>query len=63
MYKYTVLKKEYVIETLGKGKDVLCIDFKNMRVMDCADMTVRTIQSYIESPDTVFYIKELVVVE
>ncbi len=52
---YTVLKSEYVIETLGKGGTVLVIDFQTMRVMNCADMTVTTINSYIAKADTVFY--------
>lgn len=57
VYKYDVLKPQYVVENLGKGKTVLVIDFKTMRVMDCVDMTVRTIQTFIDSTDTVFYIK------
>lgn len=53
---YSVLKKEYVIESLGKGKIVYCVDFKTMRVMDCESMTVGVIRSNIDSPDTVFYL-------
>lgn len=53
---YSVLKKEYVIENLGKDKTVYCVDFKTMRVMDCETMTVGTIKNYINSPDTVFYL-------
>ena len=52
---YTVIKSEYVIETLGKGNDVLVVDFQTMRVMSCLEMTVNTINSYIEKPNTVFY--------
>lgn len=52
---YTVIKKEYVIESLGKGKTVYCVDFKGMRVMDCGNMTISTIRNFIDSADSVFY--------
>lgn len=55
MKKYEGLKAQYVIETLGKGTDVLVCDFKSRKIVDCMDMTVRAINSYIDSPDTVFY--------
>ena len=47
MKTYTVLKSDYVVETLGKGNDVLVVDFQTMRVMSCLDMTINTINSYI----------------
>jgi hypothetical protein len=53
--KYEVLKKEYVIETLGKGTKVLVVDFQTMRVLDCSELTVNTINFYIGKDDTVFY--------
>jgi hypothetical protein len=53
--KYVVLKKEYVIETLGKGTKVLVVDFQTMRVLDCSELTVNTINFYIGKDDTVFY--------
>jgi hypothetical protein len=53
--KYEVLKKEYVIETLGKGTKVLVVDFQTMRVLDCSELTVNTINFYIGKGDTVFY--------
>lgn len=52
---YTELKKEYVIETLGKGTPVICCDFATMRMLDCADMTVNTIRSFIEKSETKFF--------
>ena len=55
MKTYTVIKSEYVVETLGKGNDVLVVDFQTMRVMSCLDMTINTINSYIAKPNTVFY--------
>ena len=52
---YTETKKEYVIESLGKGQTVLVVDFQTMRVMDCAEMTINTINSYIAKSDTKFF--------
>lgn len=52
---YTELKKEYVIETLGKGAKVILCDFATMRMLDCGDMTINTIQSFIDKADTKFF--------
>ena len=51
----TELKKEYVIETLAKGERVVVCDFATMRMAECADMTVNTIVSFIEKPETKFF--------
>ncbi len=53
--KYEVIKKEYVIETLGKGHIVIVCDFKTMRMINCENMTVKTINAFIAQDDTVFY--------
>lgn len=52
---YTELKKEYVIETLGKGVKVIMCDFYTMRMVDCGDMTVNAINAFIEKSETKFY--------
>lgn len=52
---YTELKKEYVIETLGKGDKVIMCDFSTMRMVDCGDMTVNTILAFIEKSETKFF--------
>ena len=52
---YTETKKDYVIESLGKGQTVLVVDFQTMRVMDCAEMTINTINSYIAKDYTKFF--------
>jgi hypothetical protein len=56
---YTELKKEYVIETLGKGNRVIMCDFATMRMVDCGEMTVSAINSFLAKPETKFY-KEVV---
>lgn len=51
----TELKKEYVIENLGKGNTVIMCDFSTMRMVDCAEMTVQAINSFIDKPETKFF--------
>lgn len=52
---YTEIKKEYVIEKLGKGDTVIMCDFSTMRMADCGEMTVNTIRAFMEKPETKFY--------
>ena len=56
-YTYTVVDGKYVVEKLGKGETVLCVDFPTMRVFDCGDLTVNAIISFVEKDGTVFYTK------
>lgn len=51
----TELKKEYVIENIGKGNCVILCDFDSMRMIDCVDLTVKSINAFIEKPNTKFY--------
>jgi hypothetical protein len=52
---YEQLKKDYVIETLAKGNVVIVCDFSSMRMLSCGEMTVNTIRSFMDKPDTVFF--------
>lgn len=52
---YTELKKEFVIENLGKGNTVIMCDFSTMRMVNCDTMTVGAIQSFMEKPETKFF--------
>lgn len=58
MFSYAVVDKKYVIEKLGKGECVICVDFKTMRNYDCETMTIGAIRAYMDSTDTVFYTKK-----
>ena len=51
----TEVKKEYVIETLGKGEKVIMCDFSTLRMADCGEMTVNAINAFIEKPETKFF--------
>ena len=57
-YKYTVLKSQYVMEKLGQGATVLCCDFTGMRLINCGDMAVNTLQAFMADGVSVFYVKE-----
>lgn len=63
MFNYALVDKKYVIEKLGKGECVICVDFKSMKNYDCETMTISGIRAYMESTDTVFYTKAEVVDE
>ena len=52
---YTELKKEYVIETLGKGARVIMCDFATMRMLECVELSVAAVNSFIEKPETKFF--------
>ena len=48
------------MEKLGQGATILCVDFNGMRVIDCGDMKVNTLQKFIADSANVFYVKEAV---
>lgn len=60
MFKYTIVKNEYVMEKLGKGSEIVCVDFTGMRLINCGDMLVNTLQKFLKDGVSVFYLKELV---
>jgi len=51
----TEVKKEYVIETLGKGERLVMCDFATLRMAECGEMTVNAINAFIEKPETKFF--------
>lgn len=59
-YKYTVVKNEYVMQKLGMGVEVICVDFNGMRLMNCGDMVVSQLQLFLADGVSVFYTKEAV---
>ena len=52
---YAEVKKEYVIETIAKGDRVLLCDFSTMRMVDCKDLTIQAINSFINNTATKFF--------
>lgn len=53
--KFTELKKEYVIQTLGQGNTVIACDFSTLKMSNCDDMTVGAINALIAKAETVFF--------
>lgn len=51
----TDLKSEFVLATLGKGIKVVMCDFPTMRMIDCGEMTVNAINSFIEKDTIKFF--------
>lgn len=58
-YTYTEVKPQYVIEKLGKNANIIMCDFASRRMVNCDDMTVGAIQSFLEK-DSVKFFEEVV---
>ena len=54
-YSYSETKKDYVLESLGKGYSVVLADFQAMKMLDCGNLTVNAINSYMARNDVKFY--------
>ncbi len=52
---HTEVKKEYVIETLGNGTEVIVVDFGKMVVLSCFELTVSQINNFIAKAETKFF--------
>lgn len=51
----TELKGEFVLATLGKGTNVTMCDFATNRMIDCGEMTVNSINAFIEKGTAKFF--------
>ena len=49
------LDGQYVLATLGKGTKVTMCDFATNRMVDCGDMTVNSINAFIEKGTAKFF--------
>lgn len=54
-YSYNELNKESVIDNLEIGNKVIMCEFGTRRMMDCDDMSVKTIQAFKAKSDTKFF--------
>ena len=54
-YNYVEVKPSYVIEKLGKNANVIMCDFATRRMVNCDDMTVGAIQSFLDKSSTKFF--------
>lgn len=52
---YIAVEKENVIEMLGTGEKIIICDFATMRMMNCLELQVTAINSFIKKPETMFF--------
>ena len=52
---YEQIKKEDVLEVLNKGSEVYCVDIPTARVMECTNMTLSAVKSFIDKPEAMFF--------
>jgi len=56
---YEQVEKANVLIELNNGSVMYAVDFPTQRVMECANMTLSAVKSFIDKPETVFF-KEVV---
>ncbi len=56
MATYTGVDGKYVIEKLGKGEKILLCELGTKRIMDCEDMTVAAIKSFVPRTDCKWFV-------
>lgn len=56
---YEQVEKANVLAELNNGSVMFAVDFPTQRVMECANMTLSAVKSFIDKPETVFF-KEVV---
>ena len=52
---YNELNKSSVIENLELGNKVIMCEFSTRKMVDCDDMSVKTVQFYKSKTDTKFF--------
>lgn len=52
---YIELDKKEVIEAIGFGEKVIMCDFETNRMMDCKNLTIKSIQFFVEKAETKFF--------
>lgn len=52
---YELIKKEDVLKELNSGGVMYVVDIPTQRVMECADMTLSAVKSFVEKPEAMFF--------
>lgn len=52
---YELIKKDDVLTTLNSGALMYVVDIPTQRVMECANMTLSAVKSFIEKPEAMFF--------
>ena len=53
--KIVEISKDEVLEVLATGTPVIICDFETLRMMDCKDMNISAIYSFIAKDNTKFF--------
>lgn len=52
---YKLVEKSSVLTELNNGADMYIVDIPTQRVMNCADLTMSAIKSFIDKPESMFF--------
>lgn len=52
---YEQIEKADVLTELNGGSEMYAVDIPTQRVMDCADMTLSAVKSFIDKPGAMFF--------
>ena len=52
---YELIAKEEVLTTLNSGAPMYVVDIPTQRVMECANMTLSAVKSFIDKPEAMFF--------
>ncbi len=52
---YELVEKENVLAELNKASVMYVVDFATLRVMECANMTLSAVKSFIEKDEAMFF--------
>ena len=52
---YELVEKENVLTELNKASVMYVVDFSTLRVMECANMTLSAVKSFIEKDEAMFF--------
>lgn len=52
---YKLVEKENVLAELNGGSVMYVVDIPTYRVMECANMTLSAVKSFIDKPEVMFF--------
>lgn len=54
---YEKVEKENVLEEMSNNSGMVLVDFATKRILDCDEMMLNAIRSFIDKPEAVFFKK------
>jgi len=52
---YELIEKDNVLNELNSGAVMYVVDIPTQRVMECANMTLSAVKSFIDKPEAMFF--------